>query len=223
MGAIFRRISILIFLSLVFVILSCASVPKEVVELSYVVGEDLEALHHSYRNLIHEYFDALRAHRTEFLESSWIPLFLENYIKEANLVDKIKNSDATMALEWVSIWVEIAMDTITARKQILMEPIDQGEAELTAYVDDAFGRVIWANSVITAHLNSIRNVKELQDEVLTAFGLKGLREKINQGMIAAANKADEALIKFKKADKLLGTVEETRDDFRNALEGGGNE
>ncbi len=50
---------------------SCASVPKEVVELSYRMGEDLLALQQSYVVLIHKHFDALKARRVKYLESEW--------------------------------------------------------------------------------------------------------------------------------------------------------
>ena len=38
----------------------CATIPKETVELSYAIGQDLDAVHASYTNLIHKHFDNLR-------------------------------------------------------------------------------------------------------------------------------------------------------------------
>ncbi|RLC36983.1 hypothetical protein DRH29_03320 [candidate division Kazan bacterium] len=62
------------------IIWGCASVPKEIVELSYTMGQDLEVLQMSYRSLIQAHFNGLRAQREDFLNNHLIPKFIENYL-----------------------------------------------------------------------------------------------------------------------------------------------
>lgn len=67
-------------------IIGCASVPKEVVELSYRTGEDLAALYESYDKLIHEYYDKMRDQRVAYLDDTWYPRFLQNWMEGGELV-----------------------------------------------------------------------------------------------------------------------------------------
>ena len=65
----------------------CASVPKEVVELSYVMGEDLVEVHESYVDLIELHFDDPRAWTEDFLDTRWQPVYLRHFIERGDLVD----------------------------------------------------------------------------------------------------------------------------------------
>jgi len=186
-------------LLLVFAIslMGCASIPKEVVELSYTVGQDLEAIHSSYRNLIQDHFQSLRDQAVDFLENTWVPHYINDFIEEGELVKRARGSDPKKVLEDVQLWAEVAVEEIENKKRELIDPIDRDEKELLKLVDEAFSRLIRANATITAHLNSIRKVKEVQDEALKALELKELRDKINNELISASKRAEEALEKLK--------------------------
>jgi len=56
-----------------------------------------------------------------------------------------------------------------------------------------------ANAAVTAQLNSIREVKEAQDEVLEALRLKDVRDRINEGLQKASEIAGEAEQKINDA------------------------
>jgi len=182
-----------LLLVLVIGLVGCATIPKEVVELSYTVGQDLGAIHLSYRNLIQEHFQNLREQAISFLENKWVPHYIEDFIKEGELVESAKGSDPKKVLEDVQLWAEVALEEIENKKRELIEPIDKDEKELLKLVDEAFSRLIRANATITAHLNSIRKVKKVQDEALKALELKDLRDKINNELFSASKRAEEAM------------------------------
>ena len=207
---------------IILLFLGCASVPKEVVELSYTVGQDLNAVHSSYRELIRTRFDDIRAQSMTFLETRWIPNLLKDFIQRGELIQSVKGSDPKMVLEDVGVWVEVAIEMIETKKRELIDPIDNDEQELLRSVDEAFFRLTRVNAVITAHLNSLRKVQEVQDDALKALKLKELRDKINQGLISASDKAREALEKLKKAEGLIDKAEEKTNNLRNKLSGGEN-
>lgn len=183
-------------------LLGCATVPKEVVELSYTVGQDLEALHLSYRTLMEVHFDGLRAQPVDFLEKRWIPAFLQDFMQSGQLIQIARGSDSMQVQEDVQAWVEVAIETIEEKKRELLDPIDKDEKELLESVDEAFARVIRANATITAHLNSIRKVQEIRDDALRALNLNELRDRIDEGLASASQKAEAALEKFKELEGL---------------------
>lgn len=182
--------------------LSCASVPKEVVELSYTMGKDLQELHRSYRALIATHFDGLRAQSTDFLESRWRPVYLRKFIEKGKLLELAKNNDPDKVLEGVTLWANVAMAEIDAKRHTLIDPINKQERDLLDAVDASFAQVELANATVTAHLNSLRKVQEVQDEVLKTLKIKDLRDEINQGLVKASDLAAQGIKDLAQAEGL---------------------
>ncbi len=164
-------------------------VPGEVVELSTTVGEDMKALHHSYRALIVTHFDSLRARTDSFIKERWLPVFIDDFIKRGNLVQMVQNAPPGQPPPRVSDWVAVAMETAEEKRNQLMKPIDEQEKELLEMVDNSFALLIKANARISSHLEKRSKKKGLLEEALNMDDLKGLREKITGGLTAASEMA----------------------------------
>lgn len=199
-----------------------ASVPKEVVELSYASGQDLVAVHESYKQLIHSHFEGLRKQRLDYVEREWKPAFLARFIKEGRLVEIAsgktvwspekqdfvapgpKAEDELLAS--MGFWSEAAVEQIEKKKATLLAPVDADEADVTASVDTAFDQLVLANATITAHLNSIRKVQAVEDEALKALHVADLRQKVTKALVEGSHKAASALEEIKKVDQQAGDV-----------------
>lgn len=218
----YRSAKILVVV-LLFIAAACAEVPKEVVELSYVMGKNLDAVHQSYRRLIKDRFQDFRRQRLDYLNRRWTPKFIHGWVDKGRLVDvakgkviwstemrKFVSPDSTRAeqqmLATVNFWSRTAIKKIEEKKVSLLKPLDADEKELLTAVDDAFARLHIANATITAHLNSLRKVKEVQAEALEALDLKDFRDKINDMLIAASKEAIKGLEAIEKADGLLNKL-----------------
>jgi len=197
----------------------CSTVPKEVVELSYRMGQDIQAIHNSYKALVHAHFEALRAERIRYLEDEWIPKYLQTWIRNGRLIEVAKGeivwaetkedfvppTPSTADIELLSTiedWSATAIQDIDDKKSRLIAPIDLQEQQLSSWVDDAFNRLYRGNAAITAHLNSLRKVQEVQDEALAALHCKDLRDKINDTLINASVLAKKELEEVRKTDGL---------------------
>jgi hypothetical protein len=214
----FSRVSLRILpYLLALTVAACATVPKEVVELSYVVGQDLKELHQSYRTLVRTHFDGLRAQTDQFLQTRWTPLWLKEFIADGELIQKVKGSDPVQVLEDVQLWTEVAIEEIQDKRRELIEPIDKDEQDLLTSVDEAFARVTVANSTITAHLNSLRQVQEVQDQALQALRLGDLRGKITDALVRASEKSKEALEKLAKVEGVVDTLNVEKDALKSLL------
>ena len=225
---IFRRS--LVVLCLVFGLPGCASVPSEVVELSALTGRDLVEVHSSYQTLIHEFYDQLRGRRVDYLENTWVPAYIKDWVEEGRLRDtaagkvvwddnvlneKEKFGDfvlsvdvdvddrETRLLDTILGWADAAVKDIADKRKELLDPLDKEEKNLRKEVDLAFANLIRANAATTAYLNSLVKVKAAQDQMLESFDLKESRDKINSALIKASNTAEEGLKEFKKADEKL--------------------
>jgi len=202
--------SLLVFV-LLFILVGCyATVPKESVELSYAVGEDIDAVHQSYKVLIHQYFDNLRGQTINFIDTYWTPIYLKKFIEDGDLVKLAQDSDPTDAFEGVQDWVDVAISKIENKRTELLKPINQDEISVLQSVDDAFSRLVRANAAITAQLNSIRQVQQVQDDALKALKLEDLRNKINEQLSVASIRAEKAIDTLKKADETLNQIEKKK-------------
>jgi hypothetical protein len=172
---------------IILIIGGCATVPKESVELSYTIGNDLEILNQSYKLIITRYFDSLRREVNRSIDQVFIPAYINDYVETGQLFQHAQNKRADL----VEAWARIAVETIDKERTVRLAPINEAEEELLRSIDDAFNKAIRANATITAHLNSIRQVKEVQDEILESLKLKDVRDKINDALVKASEKAKE--------------------------------
>ena len=203
---------------LILLTAGCGSVPKEVVELSYVMGEDLQSINQSYDNLIHQFYNNLRDQRRAYIDDVWYPRFVENWRKDGELVaiakeeriwsesdDKLvvvpAGSAPKESLAALNDWLDYALYAYEKKSEALLSPLDQEEETLRTEVRVAFARMTQANATITAHLNSLREIKEVEDQALKALNLKDLRDQINDQLVNASKKAKDGLDKIKEVDQ----------------------
>jgi hypothetical protein len=212
---------------------SCSSVPKEVVELSYVMGNDLQAMNESYDKLIHQFYEDVRAERRTYLDATWYPRFLENWRddgelmgiakgeriwseKDEALIDAPPGTDPVESLKTLNDWVSYALYAYEVKEKDLIKPLDEEEEKLREQVDKAFMNVMRANATITAHLNSLREVQEVQDEILEALDIKDLRNQINDMLVGASKRAADALEKIRSADAKVDNLTDQIESLTNS-------
>ena len=178
--------------------------PKESVELSYIIGDDIQALHHSYNALIRRYFDSLRRQINQTIDHVYIPAYINDFVKTGQLVEHAKNQRADL----VESWARIAVETIDKERLARLTQINEAEMTLTEDVNEAFNKVISANAIVTSHLNSIHELKGAQDEILESLELKDLRDDINDALAAASKTAKDMTDKINKAASNLNEMGE---------------
>ncbi len=223
-----RKLLLAFFSSILLLGMSgCGSVPKEVVELSYTTGKDLVSIHKSYDSLIHQFYENLRSQRQQYLDDVWYPQFLSNWrddgelvaiakkekvwsVKDEKLVPTPTGTTDEEHMDTLNEWVNFSLYAYEVKEEALFLSLNQEEAELRKNVNDSLNRLIKANAAITAHLNSLRKIKEIQDDVLKALDIEDLREKIDSTLIAASKGAQDSLDEIKVADAKVV-------DFSNAI------
>lgn len=225
----FKILSIII---IALILAACGTVPKEVVELSYIIGKDLHSLYESYDSLIHQYFENLRSQRLAYLDDIWYPRFLENWRDDGELVGIAKGeriwseSDSTLisisaesdpkeSLKTLNDWVLYALYAYEIKENDLIESLNEKESALRSDVKQAFDQIIIANAVITAHLNSLRKVQEVNNEALNALGIKDLRDKINDTLIEVSIEAESELKKIKTYDAKITNLVDALESISN--------
>jgi len=217
------RATLPLFLAALIALPGCTTVPKEVVEMSYLVGQDVASLEQSYKALIGEHYKGLRDARERYLQDRWIPAYLEDWIARGRLkeiaqgrtvwssekrafVAPTPNRASEELLNSILAWSEAAVADIEDKRNSLLAPLDKEEKTLLASVEEAFRRIQQGNAAVTAHLNSIRKVQEIEGELMKSLGIKDLREGIMRTLANSSESARKSLVEVQKADKLLDKV-----------------
>jgi hypothetical protein len=197
------RLRVVLVLASAMLLASCARTPPEVVRLSSVLGEDIVATQTSYQLLITRHFDGLREQVNLFIDTRWRPVFLRRFIKPEDVPELAKIKDSEQVVKRFGDFVQVAIEEIERKRKELLDPIAADEKVLRMAVDEAFNRMIRANTAVTAHLNSIRKVTEFQDQILQSAGVKELRDNINNTLIMTSNRTQQAIEAVAKAEKGL--------------------
>ena len=228
------RFAILLVSAACISLAACARVPREVVDLSYRIGEDLEGVHASYRALVRAHFDGLRRTRLAYLNDEWAPVFIRDFVADGRLVDVAKGAvvwseekedfvtptkgrEQQELLTTIQDWASAAIGQIEQKKAELIDPLDEDEATLITSVDDAFNQIAYGNAAVTAHLNSLRKVQEVQDRALAAANVQQLRDQINAALVKVSQGAEQGLAEVRKADGIVKNLTTIRKKAEDAL------
>tara|TARA_R110002073_G_scaffold108336_9_gene243690 strand:+ start:120437 stop:121144 length:708 start_codon:yes stop_codon:yes gene_type:complete len=218
-----------------FLISSCVSIPKETVQLSQALGNDIKVLHTSHRNAISIYYQKIKDNIDIFIKDVYSP-FIINYVLKKELASyksdqeslfkslndaaqKNDVKDTEKATKDMQDFLEAANRQIEKKRSELMNPIVSQETELLLKIDQSYQNASYANSTITAYLQSIRKVKETQQEALSMIGLKGLDSTVTNKLLRLSDGINEAIQKGKeidtKSDDAFNKIKEITDKIKD--------
>ena len=196
-----------------------ATVPKEVVELSYKMEQDLTQIQATYITLITQHVKFLKNQRQDYLENEWIPEYLESWIEDGQLIGMangnieydektdefkpISKPNKKTQLRGVYLWADGAIFEIQEKRKELIDPLEIAEKKLIKNVNESFSLMLEQNKTITAHLNSIRKVQDVQNDLLSKVKLDGLRDQINSQLSELSDKSSKGLKQIRKIDEKI--------------------
>lgn len=181
------QIGALLFLVLLMSGCIMSKFPGEVVELNVTMGQDIKALHRSYRALIVTHFESLRQQVDAFIKNRWMPTFIEDFTQRGNLKKLVENGRPDQVKEWTTV----AMEAGVKKRIELITPIDEQEIKLLEIVDRSFALLSKSNDEITVFLKSHAKKASTLKAAMNIVDLKGLREQIDSGLADATSKTLE--------------------------------
>lgn len=226
----------IIGISIAFTILisACVSIPKETVTLSQTLGKDLQILHNSHRNAVDLYYNKIKKDIDRFIDEVYAPFVIHDVLKhelkqfklgEKSIYGSIQNAgemegkeSADKALNDMSDFLNAANHQIELKRNELLTPINKQRDEIIRKVNTSYENAIYANSTITGYLQSIRKVKETQQEALSMIGLQGVDILVTSTLVNISDKIEAAVIKGKeidiKSDQAMQQLEEITNQIK---------
>ncbi len=197
---------------------ACADVPKEAVTLSVTIGNDLEEVHRSHRELAVRYFKRSRDDVNRFVDEVYGPAFVQKALTEKTYdyeegkpemtflpilraeIERLNaGEDGADPLFYMQFIVEEAVRTIEQTRVEMMAPINSREQEVLRAIDDAYSKVQNAQAFVTGHLASVRRVQQAQEDLLADAGLKDIRQKFIDKTADISDRASEILANARRA------------------------
>lgn len=228
------KLKTLILIVSVSMLGSCASIPKETVVLSKTLGKDLTILHKSHQGIIELYYDKIINEINNFIDDVYAPFVihyvlkieLENHQKgKPSLYGSIENAgksggkyETEEAINVMMEFQEDAKNQIEEKRNELLNPILEQKRSLVVKIDNSYKNVVYANATITGYLESIRKVKEAQQEALSMLGLEGKDASINEALLKVSKLVNTAVEKGKeidiKSDEAYNKIEEISNQIK---------
>lgn len=202
-------------LTISFMISSCVSIPKETVTLSKVIGSDLVILQKSHVNMTQLYYQRIKSNINEFIDNTYKPYIINFVLKDqlqkyqqgqpsllTSITNAAKKNDkeaADAALDDMSQFLEAANAQIESKRNQLLGPIQKQENEILKTINESYSNTIYANSTITGYLESIRKVKDTQNEALSLVtGVKNTDSIVRSNILKLSDIVNSAIEKGKK-------------------------
>jgi len=202
----------------VFMLSSCASVPKESITLSETLGSDLRVLKQSHLNTINLYYDNLETKINTFIDEVYAP-FIIQYVLESEFESFENNQpsmitflneaskpeatqeDTKQALKEIKDFHNLMSNQILSKRRELLKPIQSQRNEILKAINSSYDNAIYANSTLTAYLQSASSVKNTQKETLKLIGLEGTDEYLNDALLNASDILNDVIEKGKDIDE----------------------
>lgn len=229
------------WLCLPVLVVSCAQVPRESVELSTTLGRDIAAAHESHRKLAQTLFARIKRDVNRFVDDVYAPFQIQFVLEQQkqrkaegnpnNLFSILESAsqrprDAQAqkdALGVMQIIVEDVRADVEEYRSMRLAPVLKQEEEVVAAIDRVYEQIKRGNATVTAHLASVVKVHEAQDELLRKANLEGLREKVGVSLSNASERVAEFVGKARKVegsvDKASAQIEKLTADLDKLLKG----
>tara|TARA_R110002074_G_scaffold99562_4_gene215032 strand:+ start:269 stop:1012 length:744 start_codon:yes stop_codon:yes gene_type:complete len=218
----------LIILSLLLT--SCVSIPKETVTLSKVIGSDLNILQKSHVNMTQLYYQRIKSNINNFIDDTYKPYIINYMLKDQleefkkgnasiltsinNAVQKPDKKTADLALDDMSQFLEATNSQIEKKRNELLNPIEKQEDEILKAINDSYSNTIYANATMTGYLESIRKVKDAQNEAMSLItGVKNTDSIVRSKILQLSDIVNIAIDKGKGIEKGTDDAKTQIDDF----------
>ena len=202
-------------LLLVFITVSCVSIPKETIMLSETLGKDLRVLKQSHVNTINIYYADLESKINRFIDEVYRPYIIQYVLErefqnyengDASIITSLKiasendadQEDTDKALQDMIDFQNLASQQVAQKRQELLQPVINEKLSILKAINASYDNAIAANATLTAYLSSVKDVEKAQTESLSMIGID--RSDVDEGMLKASNTLDQVILEGKEFD-----------------------
>ncbi len=153
----------------------CVSVPPQAPKLSEEIGLRINSIEDAHLNLLHNFFENKRQIVDDFISDEWLPLFAKNFFDNQQISQAwdeiVQSGNKEERLKFIVLLGPRIQSKINDKRQELIQPLDDLEAEVRKKITMEYNQVKSANNAITSYLVSASKVDENRQRYLDMFGI----------------------------------------------------
>lgn len=200
-----NRLNLLV-ISVCCLMSSCASIPKESVELSARLDRQLSALQDANATLVAQVYAEKEARMTEYLDSVWFPRYLEDlFMDDATRMlwdTAVSSENPTDRIAIMSVITKEAIKRYKDEKDFVMTPIAmERDSVLSAFADE-FSKARMMNDACGRLLESQYNVRSAYSSLLP----DGKAEKLDSIVHTSIERLDSRLQQLRSGASIINNA-----------------
>ena len=169
-----------LYIGIVFLFLiGCASIPKESVQVSKIIGDGIAENEKAHLSLVNKYFE---------LKSEQIDMWVVR-VYFPKLIDNIKVELSTLLTE--NQYEEIVTVVIEKRDD-MQKDLEKTRVKVVADIQENYTELIRANSDLTRLLQASSDLKEATEQQLKKVGVEFDFDEFDKSFSKYLNQADKA-------------------------------
>lgn len=196
----------IVFISAIW-LSACATIPQATVELSSLLGQQIDALEQSHISTIDAYYAEKERAIIDFLNKVWYQRYLEElFARQATIEywNEVLSEELPQRIESLKQLTELIQEDYSEQKEILLSPLQEGKKELISIVQKHYDLAREMNNTITNNVNSAYALQEKQKQLLSTI-------------IDTDEFQQQVDFYFQKADSLLTKAQTTLNTIENKL------
>ncbi len=194
-------------LPIFIIITACSSIPKESMELSLTVGRDISTMQRAHLELIDLFYNRLISDVNRFIDEVYAPYQTEKLVDEFGDELIKEKGEKKIDLEKMKIILEELYSEIEDYRKSKLRPLVEQRDSIKQNIINSYNRIIYANSIVTAHLASVIKVKDAQNEILQKLDLGNLPQNVSSKLSSFSETISELTEKMKSkkenAEKII--------------------
>jgi len=189
----------LIIVFILFAFTSCATLPKETVEMSVMLEQQISTLETTTISITDKYFEEQQKKAVDFLDNEWYPYFLNQFFKSDKVIigcdDMIKDTIMSSKIEKMKILTEAVQGEYMLMRDYLFVPINKTHDELITEIRTEFQLAKTINNSMTNNISSISQLQEKRKEVFSKIvDYNKLQAKMDTAILKVENILNNAQV-----------------------------
>lgn len=167
-----NRYSRLIIGLMIIGLSSCASIPKATVDMSALLGRQIDALEQSHISTINAYFEGKEQLAITFLDEVWYRSYLTDLFAAEGTIEfwnEAITEELPLRIESLKSLTNLIHSDYMEQRELLLQPLRKAQSELLAVIKGHYSLAKEMNFVITENVSSANQVQEKRKELLSKF------------------------------------------------------
>lgn len=186
---------------------SCASIPHATVEMSILLGQQIETLENGHIATVDAFYEEKERTVTKWLEEVWYCRYLENLFAQPETIEfwnEVIVEDLPQRIESLKKLTDLIQTDYMEQRDMLLNPLRTEREELLRIIRKHYEFARNMNEAITNNVSSAHAVQEKQKQLLSG--------------IVDTDKIDSQIDRYlQKADSMLNTAQTALEKIDNKL------